>query len=306
MLTKFLDPKNDLAFKRVFGSEKNKDILIHFLNDIFARKKNPIEQVTFLKTVQEPEIASKRQSTVDVLCQDAEGHQFIVEMQVAGLPGFEKRAQYYAAKAYIHQREKGTEYKDLKQVTFLAITDYILFPKIKKYLSHHHILETETFERHLEDFSFSFLELPKFNKEKDQLKTMTEKWTYFFKYADETREEDLDAIIGNDTIIKRAYDELSRFAWSTEDLLYYDSVDMKHSDNKAMFEHAWDEGIQEGLAKGRVQGEVKGLRKGREEGRAEGRQKRDIEIAKAMLTKGMTLDTITAVTGLSIESIKKL
>ena len=132
MLNKFLDPKNDLAFKRIFGSERNKDILIHFLNDLFGNTVNPIEEVKFLKTTQDPEVAAQRASIVDVLCHDANGDYFIIEMQVDSEPGFEKWAQFYAARTYIEQRERGVEYKDLKQVTFLAITKEILFPGEKE------------------------------------------------------------------------------------------------------------------------------------------------------------------------------
>ena len=68
-ITKFLDPKNDVAFHRIFGSEKNKDILIHFINDVLElRDANKIKEVTFLSTIQIPEIAAKKQSIVDVLC----------------------------------------------------------------------------------------------------------------------------------------------------------------------------------------------------------------------------------------------
>lgn len=278
MLTKFLDPKNDLAFKRIFGTEKNKDILIHFLNDIFGRTTNPIEDVTFLKPAQEPEIASQRVSIVDILCKDTKGQHFIVEMQVAHEPGFEKRAQFYAAKAYIQQREKGTDYKDLKEVTFLAITDYTLFPEEEDYLSHHHILNTKNHGRQLKDFSFSFLELPKFHKTKEQLVTMTEKWAYFFKCAPQTKEKDLKNIIGKDFIMKRAYEELNRFSWTTEDLWNYNSVDMKQSADRA---------IQEGAL---ARGEKKGLEKA----------------AKNMLAKGIDIETIASVTGLSNEEIEKI
>src|SRR5271155_1493804 len=116
MLVKFLNPKNDLAFKRIFGTERNKDILIHFLNDIFERSINPIEEVTFLKPAQEPEIVAQRASAVDLLCKDSDGNRFIVEMQVNSEPGFEKRAQYYAARTYTEQREQGIKYADLKSV----------------------------------------------------------------------------------------------------------------------------------------------------------------------------------------------
>ncbi len=80
-LSKFLDPKNDIAFRRIFGTEKNKDILIHFLNDILSfTGKNAIQDIEFLSTIQDPEIAAKKQSIVDVLCKDSTGVQWIIEM----------------------------------------------------------------------------------------------------------------------------------------------------------------------------------------------------------------------------------
>nr|WP_281508801.1 PD-(D/E)XK nuclease family transposase [Wolbachia endosymbiont (group B) of Pandemis cinnamomeana] len=80
-LSKFLDPKNDISFKRIFGTEKNKDILIHFLNDILGfTGKSTIKDIEFLSTIQDPDIASKKQSIVDVLCRDENGLQVIVEM----------------------------------------------------------------------------------------------------------------------------------------------------------------------------------------------------------------------------------
>src|SRR5262245_30481527 len=106
---KFLDPKNDYAFKRIFGTEKNKAILVHFLNDMLGFSEK-ILNVTFLKTNQDPDIASKKQSIVDVLCTDEKGTQYIVEMQVASSDHFIKRAQYYAAKAYASQMNQGEAY----------------------------------------------------------------------------------------------------------------------------------------------------------------------------------------------------
>lgn len=275
---KFLNPKNDLAFKRIFGTEKNKDILIHFLNDIFGRTTNPIEHVTFLKTAQEPKIAAQRVSIVDVMCQDLEENKFIIEMQVGDEPGFEHRAQYYAAKTYIEQREKGIDYKDLKEVTFLAITGYSLFPDNPGYLSHHQILDINTHERKLKDFSFSFLELAKFKKSKKELITMTEKWAYFFKNAPQTDEKDLNLIIGDDLIIKRAYEELDKYSWTTEELRTYDSIDMKQSADKAINEKAFE------------QGETKAIK----------------NIACAMKKMKITVDKISEATGLTAEEINAL
>ena len=153
MLSKFLDPKNDVAFKKIFGTEKNQDILIHFLNDMLVFKAGkPITQVTFLKTVQDPEIAAKKTSIVDVMCADDVGNQYIVEMQVAEGDTFIKRAQYYAAKAYSSQLKVAGKYHTLKEIIFLAITNFIMFPKKKEFKSNHVILDKLTNEHDLKDF----------------------------------------------------------------------------------------------------------------------------------------------------------
>jgi predicted transposase/invertase (TIGR01784 family) len=286
MFSKFLDPKNDLAFKRIFGNERNKDILIHFLNDIFGRTTNPIETVTFLPSTQSAEIAAQRVSIVDLLCHDAEGNKFIIEMQVAHEPGFEKRAQYYAAKTYIKQREKGVEYQDLQSVTFLAIMNFVLFPDKPAYLSHHVILDKNSLEQDLKGFSFSFLELPKFKKKKEQLLTMTEKWAYFFKRASQTTEDDLAGLIGDDLILGRAYEELNRFGWSEAELQDYDRADMKQSADRAILKGAEERGKNQGIEMGET--------------------KRAIEIAMKMLAKKRPLEEISEFTGLSIEELKKI
>jgi predicted transposase/invertase (TIGR01784 family) len=116
-VSKFLDPKNDVAFKKIFGSEKNKDILIHFINDIMGfTGGDQIQDVTFLSPIQDPEIAYKKQSIVDVLCKSENGTKIIVEMQVSPSKGFEKRAQYYAAKAYGRQLNMGKKTMGYMQI----------------------------------------------------------------------------------------------------------------------------------------------------------------------------------------------
>ena len=191
MFSKYLESKNDVAFKKVFGTEKNKDILIHFLNDMITFKENsPIVTVTFLKTVQDPVTAAKKTSIVDILCTDEKGNQYIEKCKWLRKKDLKKRAQYYASKAYISQEIKGGEYCDLKEVIFLAISDFVMFPQKSAYKSDHVILDKESHENDLKDFSFTFLELPKFNKDIDHLSNMTEKWAYFFKFADSSSLED--------------------------------------------------------------------------------------------------------------------
>ncbi len=184
-VSKFLDPKNDFAFKRIFGTEKNQDILIHFINDVLGFEgSEKVKEVTFLKTAQDPDISFRKQSLVDVLCTDETGRQYIIEMQVAKTSGFEKRAQYYAAKAYGQQLAIGGDYDQLKEIIFIAITDFLMFPDKADYYSAHCVLDKKTYSHDLKDFSFTFLELPKFHKTIDELETLTEKWCYFFKHAE--------------------------------------------------------------------------------------------------------------------------
>ncbi len=232
-ITKYLNPRNDIAFKRIFGSEKNKDILIHFLNDVIETEgKKEIKNVTLLNPVQLPEMIGKKQSIVDVLCEDEDGTQYIVEMQVAKVAGFEKRAQYYASKAYWLQPESGDGYDHLKAVIFLAIREYSMFKDKDKYKSVHVILDNKTHERNLKDFSFTFIELPKFNKTKDELKSYEDKWCYFFKHADDP--QDIHKLIeSSDDVIKKAYTELQAHNCTNEELTAYEASEKISKDAKA-------------------------------------------------------------------------
>ena len=284
-VTKFLDPKNDFAFKKIFGTDKNKDILIQFLNDIlgFAQGEQ-IRDVRFLKTVQDPDIASKKQSIVDVLCIDEKDVQYIVEMQIARVDGFEKRAQYYAAKAYTSQMNNAGEYSGLKEVIFLAITNFTMFPDKPGYKSDHIILDRDTYEHDLKDFSFTFLELPKFQKSIDELSNTVEKWMYFFKHAPHTNQEELEKITEGDTIILKAYGVLNQISWSEEELRTYEQEQKSERDAAAMLAASRKEGIAEGIQQGIQQGIE--------------------QIVKTMHAKGVDIQTISSLTGLSKEELE--
>ncbi|MHC3931100.1 UNVERIFIED_CONTAM: Rpn family recombination-promoting nuclease/putative transposase [Wolbachia endosymbiont of Nasonia longicornis] len=199
--------------------------------------------------------------------------------QVARTTGFEKRAQYYAAGAYFSQAGVGDQYQNLKEVIFIAITDFVLFPHKSAYKSDHVTLDKITHEHDLKDFSFTFIELPKFPKTKeDQLENIFEKWCYFFKYASETSEEDLKKIIGSDVIIGKAYNELVGYNWTDDERAMYEWTKKNEDDN------------------------VSCIKQSRIEGKIEGK----IEVAKTMLANNVDIDTIVKFTGLSISEIKEL
>jgi predicted transposase/invertase (TIGR01784 family) len=311
VLSKFLDPKNDFAFKKIFGAEKNKDILIHFLNDmVIFPGQSQIQDVTFLKTTQDPETAAQKTSLVDILCRDEEGNSYIVEMQVAKDKGFAKRAQYYASKVYTSQMQKKEEFHDLKEVIFLAIVDFVMFPNKKAYKSDHVILDRESYENDLKDFSFTFLELPKFNKEIEELSNITEKWAYFFKHASETSEDELKQLIGEDIVIERAYEELNRFKWDEMELLTYEQADMQervyYGTLEQKFEEGFDKGKAQGIEEGFDKGKAQGIEEGFDKGKTQGIEEIKHNIVCRMLQQGIEDTDIYAITGFPLEKLRLL
>ena len=283
-LSKFLDPKNDFAFKRIFGTEKNQDILIDFINAVVGFEGDErIQTVSFLKTSQDPEIAYRKQSLVDVLCTDEQGRQYIIEMQVARTAGFEKRAQYYAAKAYSRQLLQGEGYEKLKAIIFVAITDFVMFAGEADYKSRHRLLNDETYAHNLKDFSFTFLELPKFKKTADELDNLIERWVYFFKHAEETKEQDIAGIAGEDPAILRAYEELNRFSWTEIELNTYESEEKRERDEQAV--------LAAKLEDAEARGEAKNAR----------------AVARnLLLLGGLSVEAISSVTKLTVEEINAI
>ncbi|CAN2142671.1 hypothetical protein WPROTAP52_03500, partial [Wolbachia pipientis] len=133
--------------------------------------------------------------------------------------------------------------------------------------------------------------LPKFPKTKeDQLSSIVEKWVYFFKYADETSEEELEKIIGSDLIIKKAYEELNRFNWSEKEFIAYEQEIKRILDEQAVLAQKLDDAT------------AKGILIGHEKGRKE----REIEVAKNLLKAGVSIDIIAQTTGLTANEIKDL
>ena len=173
---RFVDPKNDLAFKKIFGDENRKEILISFLNAVLDLKgTHEIASIEILNPFQSPKIEMLKYTVLDIRAIDKRGITFIVEMQVEEVEGYRKRFQYYAAKAYSGQIERGEEYPKLNQVIFIGILNFIAFES-KNYQSRHLILNLETKDQDLSDIEFNFIELPKFKKTETELTTLLDKW----------------------------------------------------------------------------------------------------------------------------------
>lgn len=184
----FADPKTDFAFKRIFGSEEHKDVLIAFLNHMLdLDEPHRIVTVELLPPEQRPAVAELKLSIVDVKCTDSRGVTYVVEMQVLQVEGFEKRVVYNVAKAYVNQIARGELYPDLNDVVGITICDFELWPdsadrKIPM-LSRWRMTEQHTGSKELGQIRLVFLELPKFATSRPP-QTVVEKWAYFFREAD--------------------------------------------------------------------------------------------------------------------------
>lgn len=232
---KFVDVKNDIAFRKIFGNEKKKVILISFLNAVLGLEaKDRVKDVKLLNPFQLPRIAGEKSSIIDVKATDEKGSTFIVEMQVAEPAGFDKRVLYYTSKDYAGQIHIGDEYPKLRPVYFIGVLDFKYFSG-KHYLSSHLIVDEETGECIFKDLQFRFIELPKFNKHTHELNNIIDQWVFFIKNADE-----LEVMPDNtdDEGLKEAYEEAAQHNWTREEYDAYIYAGIREQDEKGRVELA--------------------------------------------------------------------
>lgn len=170
---RFLDVKTDYAFKRVFGSENSKPVLISFLNAILDYQGElAIVDLTIVDPYQIPMLKGMKDTYVDVKAILGNGKHVIIEMQVLNVAGFEKRILHNAAKEYATQLLQGENYALLNPVIALTFTDFRLFEDSEDYISRFRLLERERFIEYSDDVELIFVELPKFSLELEDLQSI--------------------------------------------------------------------------------------------------------------------------------------
>ncbi len=225
----FADVKNDIAFRKIFGNETKKEILISFLNAVLKLEDTQkISWIEILNPYQLPRFTQSKASILDVRAKDENGNTYIIEMQVADKKGLDKRIIYYLSKGYAAQLGEGEDYHLLKPMIFIGILDFE-FLQGTKYLSRHLILDEETQEHKLKDFTFHFIELPKFNFSENELKNRIEKWIFFIKNA-----PNLAIVPPNidDVGLQEAYKEADKHAWTKSEVEEYEYAKIRETDEK--------------------------------------------------------------------------
>lgn len=218
---KYLDPKADLTFKKVFG--EHPDLVKSLLNALlpFKSKEEEITSVTYLTPEMMPQTPTRKFSIVDVRCEDALGRQFIVEMQMVWSAEFKQRVLFNASKAYVKQLNRGEDYSLLKPVYSLNLVNEVFEPELDDYYHYYHLVHEEHTDKVIDGLHLVFVELPKFTPHTFTEKKMQVLWLRYLTEIDEKTKTIPAELLASPEIAK-AVSEIEESAYTEEELLGYD------------------------------------------------------------------------------------
>ena len=275
---RYISLLTDFGFKRIFGTKPNKDLLIDFLNSLFNGEQ-VVKEVTFLNSEHVGDVHTDRKAIFDVYCENEHGEKFIVEMQNAYQTYFKDRSLYYATFPIREQAQKGEgwNYK-LKHVYVVALLNYDMSdPAFSDDTINHDIglLDKQTHRVFNDKLTFKYVEISKFNKRIEELKTNYDKWLFVLQNLSrlDRQPEYLQTAVFN-----RLFAEAEIAKFTRAELREYEDSLKAYRDIKNSLDSA----------------------------KQEGKKDKAIEIAKNLLEMGMSIDNIMKATGLSQEEIAKL
>ncbi|MEG4630623.1 Rpn family recombination-promoting nuclease/putative transposase [Microcoleus sp. AR_TQ3_B6] len=241
----FISAKTDFGFKKIFGSAQSKGILISFLNAMLYDAQPTIEDLEIIDPYAAPSVTGLKDTYLDVKAKITGNKTVIIEMQVINVEAFTKRVVYNAAKTYATQLRPREGYSKLNPLIALTITDFILFENTEKFLTHFVFKELEeNFEYYNREIELVFVELPKFNKELEQVENIIQSWIYFIKNAplfDEIPEK-----FASIPEIQTAFSIASRTNLTLKELEELEKREMFFEDQRGAIIKSRKEGIIEG------------------------------------------------------------
>ncbi len=301
MEERYINPQTDFGFKRLFGSEFNKELLISFLNAIFTGKQN-IKDVTYLNSEQLGEFAERRRAVFNVYCENDKGERFIVEMQNMYQEFFKDRTIYYSTFPIREQAQKGKWNFQLNGVYTVGLLNFIFENKDESESRLQHevkLMDVDTKEVFYDKLTYLYIEIPKFNKPETELVTMYDKWMFVLKNLSNLLQRPAAL---QERVFTRLFEQAEIAKFNDQELkAYEDSMNayrdvLNALDARGKMKFA--EGKAEGIAEGRVEGIA--------EGKAEGKVEERAGIVHYMLGQGRSFDEISQLTGLSKEDIEQL
>ena len=295
-IMKYLDPKADMTFKKVFG--EHEDLVISFLNALlpFESEEEKIKSVEYLNP--------KKDSIVDVRCRDSLGRQFIVEMQMMWTSEYKQRVLFNASKAYVSQLECGQDYDLLHPVYSLNMVNDV-YSDSEDYYHDYRIVEIAETNEVIEGLRFIFIELPKFTPKNYGDKKMQVLWLRYLTEIN-SRTRTVPEELTSNPVINKAVVQLEVSAFSDAQLLGYDRFWDMVSTAKMQISSSRKEGFRRGHKEGLEAGMKEGLEEGMKEGKKEGVREERIKNARGMKAEGIADEIIARVTGLTPEEIAAL
>ena len=295
---RYLDPKADLTFKKIFG--EHKDLLISLLNALLPLADD--EQIESVEEYLSPELVPDtyvgKNSIVDVRCRDVKNRQFIVEMQMLWTEAFKQRVLFNASKAFVRQLDKKRKYELLQPVCSLNLVNEIFIKEYPDEFIHNYNVVHELHSNEIIDgLHFTFVELPKFQAHSIKEKKMAVLWLRFLTEIYEHTKEVPQELLDNPETSK-ALKTVEESAMSKDELLAYEDFWDKLGAERLLFVDSNRRSMEEGREEGRKEGREEGRKEGVKEGRA--------DVARNLLSIGMTLEDIAKVTGLEIQDIEQL
>ena len=286
MIAKYINPFTDFGFKKIFGEEASKPLLIDFLNALLPLA-SKIKEISFKNTEQLGQTELDRRAIYDICCENENGEKFIVELQKAKQNYFIERTIYYSTFPIREQAEKGGWNYDLKAVYCVGILDftfddYETEPE-KSEVIHTIKLKNQNGKIFYNKLTYIYLEMPNFTQTEDQLKTRLDQWLYFIKNL-----EDFESIPGifKDEVFTWAFEKAELAKYGPLELQNYENSLKVFRDNKNTFDYAKQTAHDEGKIAGKIEGKM--------------------ELIIQMKKRGFAIKDIADITGFSKNEIEKM
>jgi predicted transposase/invertase (TIGR01784 family) len=274
-----INPRVDFAFKKLFGSEENKDLLISLINAIVSEQEQVVE-VELKNPYNLADYRAGKMSILDIKAKAENGRWFNVEMQISEDYNFDKRAIYYWAKLVTEQLSEGMMFKELKKTISINILDFNFIPDTAEVHNCYKIINTATGkdDKLHDNFELHYIELKKFKKTYHQINSALDRWSTFLTKADKLDKEHVPKELASDKNIVKAIEAVDRM-FNEEERLVYETRMQSLADVESKIASAEEKGLEKGIE--------------------EGINKASKTIALNLLSKGIDIGTIAEVTGLT-------
>ena len=286
---KYINPFTDFGFKKLFGTELNKDILMDFLNELLPIEAGKIQSLRFLEKEQLGRSPDDRKAIFDIYCENQLGEKFIVEMQKAKQNYFKDRSVYYSTFPIQQQAKQGSWNFKLKAVYTIGILDFVFDETQDSDVFHSEIklMNIKSKRVFFDKLTYIYLEMPKFTKTRSELNTPFEKWLYLLKNLEKLNDKPAEY---SSSVFNKLFKQAEIACYSENEYQEYEKSLKTYRDLKNTLDTAFDDGFEEGsetgFSKGKAEGKAEGIEQGLIEGEIKGKEEGLIEGELKGIEKG--------------------